>query len=33
MKQSLEKLHTGIGVPELQQDAPDDPLTETLTEA
>lgn len=33
MKQSLEKLHSGIRVPELQQDAPDDPLTETLTEA
>lgn len=32
MKQSLEKLHSGIGVPELQQD-PDDPLTETQTEA
>uniref|UniRef100_H3CI26 GRAM domain containing 1A n=1 Tax=Tetraodon nigroviridis TaxID=99883 RepID=H3CI26_TETNG len=27
MKQSLEKLHSGIRVPELQQDAPDDPLT------
>lgn len=32
MKQSLEKLHSGIGVPELQQNPPDDTLTETLTE-
>lgn len=29
MKQSLEKLHIGIEVPELQHDAPDDPLTKT----
>lgn len=33
MKQSLEKLHRGIVVPEVQQDPPDDPLTESLTEA
>ncbi|XP_070822222.1 protein Aster-A isoform X4 [Chaetodon trifascialis] len=33
MKQSLEKLHRGIVVPEVQQDPPDDTLTETLTEA
>ncbi len=33
MKQSLEKLHRGIGVPEVQQDPPDDTLTESLTEA
>nr|XP_046256849.1 protein Aster-A isoform X2 [Scatophagus argus] len=33
MKQSLEKLHRGIAVPEVQQDPPDDPLTESLTEA
>ncbi|XP_073341735.1 protein Aster-A isoform X2 [Pagrus major] len=33
MKQSLEKLHRGIVVPEVQQDPPDDTLTESLTEA
>ncbi|XP_076593067.1 protein Aster-A isoform X2 [Chaetodon auriga] len=33
MKQSLEKLHRGIVVPEVQQDPPEDTLTETLTEA
>lgn len=33
MKQSLEKLHQGIVVPEVQQDPPDDTLTESLTEA
>ncbi|XP_041798422.1 protein Aster-A isoform X2 [Chelmon rostratus] len=32
MKQSLEKLHRGIVVPEVQQDPPDDTLTESLTE-
>ncbi|XP_029359460.1 protein Aster-A [Echeneis naucrates] len=32
MKQSLEKLHRGIVVPEVQQDAPTDTLTESLTE-
>ncbi|XP_049902940.1 protein Aster-A isoform X2 [Epinephelus moara] len=33
MKQSLEKLHRGIVVPEVQQDPPDETLTESLTEA
>ncbi|XP_045901010.1 protein Aster-A isoform X2 [Micropterus dolomieu] len=33
MKQSLEKLHRGIVVPEVQQDPPDDTLTESLTDA
>ncbi|XP_051261248.1 protein Aster-A isoform X2 [Dicentrarchus labrax] len=33
MKQSLEKLHRGIVVPEVQQDPPDDILTESGTEA
>uniref|UniRef100_UPI0037E91E39 protein Aster-A isoform X2 n=1 Tax=Semicossyphus pulcher TaxID=241346 RepID=UPI0037E91E39 len=33
MKQSLEKLHRGIVVPEVQQDPPDDPRTESLTDA
>ncbi|XP_035478959.2 protein Aster-A isoform X3 [Scophthalmus maximus] len=33
MKQSLEKLHRGIVVPEVHQEPPSDPLTETLTEA
>uniref|UniRef100_A0A674MN27 GRAM domain containing 1A n=1 Tax=Takifugu rubripes TaxID=31033 RepID=A0A674MN27_TAKRU len=32
MKQSLEKLHSGIGVPELQHDAPDEPPAETQAE-
>lgn len=32
MKQSLEKLHSGIGVPELQHDAPDEPTAETQAE-
>lgn len=29
MKQSLEKLHRGIVVPDVQQDAPTDSLTES----
>ncbi|XP_028280381.1 protein Aster-A-like isoform X3 [Parambassis ranga] len=33
MKQSLEKLHQGIVVPEVQQDPSADPHTESLTEA
>uniref|UniRef100_A0A4W6BRZ0 GRAM domain containing 1A n=1 Tax=Lates calcarifer TaxID=8187 RepID=A0A4W6BRZ0_LATCA len=33
MKQSLEKLHRGIVVPEVQQDPQTDTLTESLTEA
>lgn len=33
MKQSLEKLHRGIVVPEVQQDPTDDTLTESLTDA
>ncbi|XP_041649098.1 protein Aster-A isoform X2 [Cheilinus undulatus] len=33
MKQSLEKLHRGIVVPEVQQDPPDDSTAETLTDA
>ncbi|XP_070767648.1 protein Aster-A [Enoplosus armatus] len=33
MKQSLEKLHRGIVVPEVHQDPPDDTVTESLTEA
>ncbi|XP_022067717.1 protein Aster-A isoform X2 [Acanthochromis polyacanthus] len=33
MKQSLEKLHRGIVVPEVQQDASADTLSESLTEA
>lgn len=33
MKQSLEKLHKGIVVPEVQQDPTTDTFTETLTEA
>ncbi|CAJ1062820.1 protein Aster-A isoform X2 [Xyrichtys novacula] len=33
MKQSLEKLHRGIVVPEVQQDPPDDTTAETLTDA
>ncbi|KAF7655964.1 hypothetical protein LDENG_00048000 [Lucifuga dentata] len=33
MKQSLEKLHHGIVVPEVQQDSPTNTLTESLTEA
>lgn len=32
MKQSLEKLHSGVGVPELQHDAPDEPPAETQAE-
>uniref|UniRef100_A0A667WRX4 GRAM domain containing 1A n=1 Tax=Myripristis murdjan TaxID=586833 RepID=A0A667WRX4_9TELE len=32
MKQSLEKLHRGIVLPEVQQDPPADPVTESLTE-
>ncbi|XP_022620048.1 GRAM domain-containing protein 1A isoform X2 [Seriola dumerili] len=32
MKQSLEKLHRGIVVPEVQQDPPTDTLTDPLTE-
>lgn len=32
MKQSLEKLHSGIGVPELQHNAPDEPPAETQAE-
>ena len=33
MKQSLEKLHRNIVVPEVQQDASADTLAESLTEA
>ncbi|KAM6995400.1 protein Aster-A isoform 2-T2 [Tautogolabrus adspersus] len=33
MKQSLEKLHRGIVVPEVQQDPPDENTAETLTDA
>ncbi|KAM4600501.1 protein Aster-A isoform 2-T2 [Polymixia lowei] len=32
MKQSLEKLHRGVVVPEVQQDPPSDPPTESQTE-
>ncbi|XP_063736369.1 protein Aster-A isoform X2 [Eleginops maclovinus] len=33
MKQSLEKLHHGIVVPEVQQDPPDETLKESMTDA